>query len=177
MQDQSTAQTFDISPENKGIPPTIVYPSWTMKYALASLVNLLILLVGIALGLLLRPYIDRPVHAASEPQFGSQLGTSQVPFGQTVVAAVEPKITSVSPSLTTGTVGIYLVLSHHIQSDELVVNGYDLLKLQNEELGLLSRFVSSADIQNAVNRSRAAEVYKIEQPKPAQAPATTKPQP
>jgi hypothetical protein len=141
-----------------------------MRYALASFLNLLILGVGIAIGFVLAPHMEKPVQATIEPQ----AATSQ-PTPQATPNSGEPKIATVTPQLTTGTVGIYLVLSHHIQSDELVVNGYDMLKLQNEELSLLSRFVPALEIQNAVNRSRASELFKIEQPKPAQPPAQTKP--
>jgi hypothetical protein len=58
--------------------------------------------------------------------------------------------------MTTGTIGIYLILSHHLQTDELVVNGYDLLKLQNAELGLLSHFVPQAEIKAAVESANGA---------------------
>jgi hypothetical protein len=120
----------------------IVYSSWTMRYALASFLNLLILGVGIAIGFMLAPHLEKPVQATVEPQ----AAVSQ-PTPQAAPTSGEPKITTVSPSLNTGTVGIYLVLAHHVQSDELVVNGYDILRLQNEELSLLSRFVPAVEIQ------------------------------
>jgi len=63
--------------------------------------------------------------------------------------------------MTGGSVGVYLVLAHHVQSDELVVNGYDLLKLQQGEINLLSRFVPAAEISNMVNSARATELYTV----------------
>lgn len=75
--------------------------------------------------------------------------------------------------MTAGTIGIYLILAHHIQSDQLVVNGYDLLKLQNAELTLLSRFVPASEIAKAVNDARVPEVYQVQNPTPAPVPAPT----
>ena len=144
--------------------------SWSVlvKYAIVSAINLAILLVGIAIGVMLAPRIEKKASADDDHQAATQ--QRPVPPNDTVTAV---KTTAVQPSLTTGTVGIYLVLSHHIQSDELVVNGYDLLKLQNGELQLLSRFVPPAEIQKMVNDSKASELFTVSQP----AQETPKPSP
>jgi hypothetical protein len=82
------------------------------------------------------------------------------------------KTTKVQPQMTAGTVAIFLTLSHHIQSDELVVNGFDMLKLQQNELNLLARFVPVKDVQAAIEDSRASQLYQV-----AEAPSTpTSPQ-
>lgn len=139
-----------------------------MKYALTTLANLLTLAVGITIGLLLAPHIEKSVHATSaEPQAIPGTAFS----GSIAQQSAEPKVTTVQPSMTTGTVGIYLVLSHHVQSDELVVNGYDMLKLQNGELALLSRFVPASEIQSMVESSKAGEVFTVKPPQPPPQPA------
>ena len=138
-------QNAETRPKNENLAIVLVYPSWTMKYALTTLANLLVLAVGITIGVYLSPHLERPVQASAEPQAATPASPP---------TEAEQKITAIQPSMTTGTVGFFLVLSHHIQSDELVVNGYDILKLQNEELGLLSHFVPQVEIQNAVNRGK-----------------------
>jgi hypothetical protein len=139
--------------------PKISTPwSAIVRYAVVSAINLAILLVGITLGVMLAPHIEKSADAA-EPQ------ASQMP-----AAPAGQKLTPVRPSMTTGTIGIYLILAHHIQSDELVVNGYDLLKLQNSELQMLSRFVPAAEIQRAVEDAKTGEMYTVAQPTPP--PAT-----
>jgi len=158
-----------------------MYPFWTMRNVLASLVNLVTLLIGITVGIILAPHFEKPAHAISLPE---QVGGNnfQLPvFGSSPVAAVPditPKITPVQPMISGGTAGFYMVLSHHVQADELVVNGYDLLKLQNAELQMLSRFVSPTDIRNAVIESKSPELFQISEPKPATpAPQPTTPAP
>jgi len=41
-------------------PVVIVYPSWIMRYVMASFANLLILMIGIMIGLLLAPKFGLP---------------------------------------------------------------------------------------------------------------------
>jgi len=138
-----------------------VYLRKTMKQNITSLINLLILITGIAIGVLIAPRFDHRVEAA------------QSPIGVVPASDGSPKTTAVSPMISAGSAGFYLLLGHHIQSDELVVNGYDLLKLQNAELGLLSRFVPAPDIQKAIESSRTSEIYSVAAP-PAQ-PVPAKP--
>lgn len=136
--------------------------SWSIlvKYAAVSAINLAILLVGVAIGVLLIPHIEQTASASRplEPQYAA------IPQTPVAPAPASPKITVVTPTMSAGTIGIYLVLSHHIQSDELVVNGIDILKLNQEELNLLSKFVSPQQIGDAINRSRATELYQVGNP-------------
>lgn len=168
-QNQETAtQNAGFRPETADFAVILVYPSWTMKYALTTLANLLTLVVGITIGLLLAPHIEKSVHATSaEPQAATPGTTFS---GAITQQSAEPKVTTVQPSMTTGTIGIYLILSHHIQSDELVVNGYDVMKLQNAELSLLSRFVPASEIQAAVDGAKAGEVFTVAKPQPPAQP-------
>ena len=65
-QNQETAtQNAGFRPETADFAVILVYPSWTMKYALTTLANLLTLVVGITIGLLLAPHIEKSVHATS----------------------------------------------------------------------------------------------------------------
>jgi hypothetical protein len=140
-----------------------------MKYALASAVNLVTLLVGIAIGTLAAPHFDRSANAAAIAQVKPTTTTIPAPsnFTGTVTG---PKITPVTPMLSGGTAAFYLLLSHHIQADEMVVNGYDLLKLQQGELNLLARTVPAADIAEVVKNSAASEFFTAQQNGNAQPP-------
>jgi hypothetical protein len=154
-EDTQTHQNFD-----KQIL-VIVYPSWTMKNALASLVNLLTLFVGIAIGIMLAPHVERPVRAvASEAQ--QPVTAPNLPAPTQVGGAVTP--TQIGGIALGGeSVGTYLFLAHHIQSDELVVNGIDLLKLQQGEINLLARmpFVNPQELSGIVRDARAKQIYQF----------------
>ena len=141
----------------------VVYSLWTMRYALTSFANLLILLVGITIGVFLAPHIEKPVLAVSSPQAPAPPAATPAP--QPVVA---DGVEQVQPAMQAGTVGFYLLLAHHTQTDELVVNGLDLLKLEQGELNLLSRLpgVYPGQIQGIVDGARAdTHLYQIGAPK------------
>jgi len=130
-----------------------------VRYAVISAINLAILLVGIAIGVTMAPRIEPSASAASGQQVGS--AATQTPSAGGV------KLTPVQPGMQVGTVAAYLSLAHHIQSDELVVNGINLLQLHQEEINLLAKFVPQQEINNAIARSKATELYTVATPKPA----------
>jgi len=138
-----------------------------VKYTVASAINLAILIVGVVIGVMLAPRFTGTTNAqpissnAQQPPTFTQTVNQGLPMPE-----VQPKVTPVMPGMTTGTVGIFLILAHHVQSDELVVNGYDILKLQNAELQLLSRFVPQSEIAKAINDSKATELFTVKQPIP-----------
>jgi hypothetical protein len=142
-----------------------MYRMWTMRYALTTFANLVVLAVGIMIGVYMSPHLESRVQASSDPQTTPVVPT---PAGNT------PE--QITPGVTTGTFGAYLVLAHHVQSDEMVVNGLDLLKLHEGELNLLSKTlgVTQQDVQNVVNNARDTHIYQIATPKPQSTPAPPK---
>jgi hypothetical protein len=135
----------------------LVYGLGAMKYALASLANLLTLAIGIALGVMLSPHLEKPAHAFSAaPQ-------ATAPPVTTPLAATPNGPEQISPTMTVGSIGTYLLLAHHIQSDELVVNGIDVLKLEQGEINLLARTlgINPQDVQNIVNDAKVTHVYQV----------------
>ena len=82
-----------------------------------------------------------------------------------------------APAATVGSFGTNILLAHHIQSDELVVNGYDVMKMNQNILNYMSRQIGAngTDIQSIVINSRADKLYTIKAPT-APAPAPQKPQ-
>lgn len=153
-----------------------IYPVVTMKNALASFINLLTLLIGIAIGIILAPHLERPARASQVPvPQGSAVQEAPASTAGTSAPISTGSPEQIQPTFTAGSEGIYLVLAHHIQADELVVNGIDLMKLQEGELELLSKSlgVTQQDIQRIVAQSRNTHLYQVATPKmsaPAQPP-------
>jgi hypothetical protein len=151
----------------------IVYPSATMKYALASLANLATLAIGITIGIMLAPHLEKPASARAEPsQVQPSSGGLGAPTGFTATVVVPEQV---QPQMTTGTIGSYLLLAHHVQTDELVVNGLDVVKLEQGELNLMARTLgfNRQDVQNIVDQARTTQLYQVapqKQPAPANTP-------
>jgi hypothetical protein len=125
------------------------------KYAFAAAINLLTLVIGLGIGFM----------------FGT--ARTEKVFAQ-VVPPPTQKIEEVSPGLSTGTIAVGLVLSHVAETDTLIANGYDVMKMQEGILNYLGSRPNAerADIQNIVTRSKAETFYKIKEEKPA-APSPT----
>ena len=87
------------------------------------------------------------------------------------ISAINLAILLVGVAIGAGSIGVYLLLSHHIQTDELVANGIDLLKLHQAEINLLSRFVPASEITNAINEARVPEdqQYQVATQQPSRA--------
>jgi hypothetical protein len=102
---------------------------------------------------------------------GFACGTLYHPYQEVRAQAVPPptpSFTDVTPGITVGSMGTNLLLAHEIAADSLVVNGYDMLKLQQ---GLINYMASrplaeTADFQNIINSSRATTVYRYKPPTP-----------
>jgi hypothetical protein len=139
--------------------------STLMKYAVISAINLSILLIGMALGVMLAPHLEKTASANAVPQATAQ------PVAQATPGQNGPKVTPITPAATVGTMGVFLLLSHHVQTDELVVNGFDILKLQQAEFSMLARFVPLDHLQKAVDDAKVPEIYQINN-----GPAPTPPQ-
>ncbi len=133
--------------------------SWSaiVRYAVISAINLAILLVGIAIGVMLAPHIERTVNA--NPAAQAQTGAPSQPATTALTSGPQ----KVQANMTAGTVGFYLLLAHHVQSDELVVNGIDLLKLHQAEINMLGRFVPPQEISRAISESKVPEsaLYQV----------------
>ena len=150
----STSSTSAIFPRNTTV---IVYSSGTMRYALTTFANLAVLLVGITIGVILAPHVEKHAQAAE--------GQTQTPAAPAVNNSSPEQV---QPQMTIGTIGAYIVLSHHVQSDEMVVNGIDILKLEQGELNLLSRIpgVYPWEVQGIVDNAKATHLYQVASPKP-----------
>ena len=139
---------------------------------LASFANLLTLAIGIAIGLMLAPRVEKTAHA----QVSNAQSVPPAPTPQSSLGTTSPE--QVQPAISAGSMGAFLLLAHHVQSDELVVNGIDMLKLQQGELNLLATIpgVMPQSIQKIVDDAKNTHLYQVASPKPpAQAQPAAKP--
>ena len=116
---------------------------------LGKLVSLAILAVGLAIGF----------------AGGVMYRPQQV---QAQAATPSPNIQEVSPGVTTGTFGANLILAHEVATDRVIINGYDLMKMQQNILNYLASrpFAEKADIENIIKSSQADTVYRLKQSTP-----------
>lgn len=119
------------------------------------LTNFATLLIGLALGFL----------------GGYVYSNRSIVFAQ--VKPPEPTIEEVTPGIMVGSIGTGLVLAHQIEADGLIVNGFDMLKLQEGVLTYLATrpLVEQADLTNIVNNARAPHLYRVKTVPPTQPPA------
>jgi hypothetical protein len=146
-------ESIPMSAQNQDSPSTL-YPLRIMNYTFAALINLVTLLIGIAIGLILAPNV-RTVSAQS---------ASCVPS-----ATVE----CVTPIMTVGSAGIGKLLSNQISSDQLTVNGYDILKLDNNLFSALvqARVITPAQAQSVVDASHPEKTLRFQPQQPSTPPA------
>lgn len=79
---------------------------------------------------------------------------------------VTPVIKEISPGFATGTLGANLIMAHEIATDSLVINGYDLLKMDKYIIDYLATrpLAERADLQNLINASHADTIYRLPKP-------------
>lgn len=131
-----------------------MYNGLAMKSStvLATALNFLTLLLGIAIGFYLRP----AAYAYQKPP--------------------ETKIQEVQPAMTAGAVGFGVVMAGTVETDHLVVNGYDMVKLNEGLLNYLATrpLAERADLQRIIDNSKPDIFYRI---KPPEAPKPENPKP
>jgi hypothetical protein len=129
-------------------------------YAKASAINLAFLLAGALIG----PVVTHP-HNLFQGVVHAQAPTKDGP--NKPLAKVEPQAPPdnaeyVSPGITTGVAAFYQVLAHQAAFDQVMVQGIDLLKLQENTLNLLrTRGIPNAELQKVVDDSRVPKPLKI----------------
>jgi hypothetical protein len=112
--------------------------------------------------------------------FGLGFGVMWRPEQPVNAQATPPKtqhIEEVSPGVTTGSFGANLILAHEVATDHMVINGYDLMLMQQNILNYLSTrpLAEPADIQNIINASKAETVYQYKAATPANPTPQTAP--
>ena len=121
-------------------------------YICVSLLNLCFLAAGIGIDRLIH---SGPVYAQASPPPPSEYE-------------------EISPIMTVGSAGIGTLLANRVASDQIMANGYDVLKLDEGILQLIQRktFATDSELQGVVDRAKVAHPLraKVASPSPSQAP-------
>jgi len=88
-------------------------------------------------------------------------------------AAAAEDFEEVSPTMTVGTAGIGTLLANRIAADQVMVNGYDVLKLDDAILNLLARKTLTTP-QELKATADLAKVRPLRMKAPPAPPAPTK---
>jgi hypothetical protein len=132
------------------------------EFNLGNISNLLTLLIGLSIGFI--------------------AGMSYQPRSKVLAQAVSPpapNIQDISPTMSVGSIGTNLLLAHEVDADQVVINGYDVMKLQQAVINYLATRpgAESADFQNIVNSSRATTIHRMKIPTSPPSPAVQAPAP
>jgi len=130
-----------------------------MKYATVSIINLSTLLLGIIIGIALAPKFEGHVSAQQS--------------GVAASCVSNARTECITPVLTVPSAGVGKLLANQIAADQLTVNGYDLLKLNNNILDALvqNHLISVAQAQALVSVSHPDKQLRF-QPTVPQPPKT-----
>ncbi len=141
------------------VPACCMYCMGTMKYALTTLANLVTLLVGISIGLMLAPKIERRVFAQQTPA-AAPAPTPSCVSNETVEC--------VTPIMTVGSAGIGRLLSNQISADHISINGYDLLKLDNNIINVFiqTHVLTLDQAKSLIEASLADKQLRYQPPAP-----------
>jgi hypothetical protein len=126
------------------------------EFNLGNLVNLITLVIGLSIGFV--------------------AGMSYQPHAKVQAQAVSPPTPDyqdVTPNMTIGSIGTNLLMAHEVDTDQLVINGYDVMKLQQGVINYLANRLGaeSADFQNIVNSARPSTLHRLKlQAAPGQPP-------
>lgn len=127
-----------------------------MKSAAAATINLVTLLVGIVFGILLAPKLETRVTAQQKS------GAATCTNSETVEC--------VAPIMTVGSAGVGTLLSNRVVTDQLVVNNYDMLILENNLItALVQRGVlPPGQAQGLIDASHPTRSIKFQAPSAGQ---------
>jgi hypothetical protein len=143
--------------------------SWSLivRYAAISAINLAILLVGIVLGIILAPHIEQTAIASGSAQKTvspdpGRVMAPQSPQSPSCVSSAT--VECVTPIMTVGSAGIGKLLSNQIATEQLSVNGYDILKLDTNLLAAMvaSHVITPAQAQALAEASRAEKLLRFQ---------------
>jgi len=107
------------------------------QYICASVINLAFLGMGMAIGF---RHQSTPVYAA------------------TALPMPASEYEEITPIMTVGSAGIGTLLANRVAADQVMINGYDVLKLDEGILQLIQRKTSAAnsELQSVVDSAKVA---------------------
>jgi hypothetical protein len=121
------------------------------NFSLGTVTNLLTLIIGVVLGFLLG------------------VGHGQQKVSAQVLQAAQPaapQVEEIAPVITAGSAGFGTILANRIAADELMVQGVDLIQLDQNMINLLrAKGVGSfRDWDDLIERSRAKKLLRMKAP-------------
>ena len=140
-------------------------------YLKISAINLTFLLAGVLIGAMFMSGVIA-VHAQGKESIPTHdTVTTRVDRAPTTpapqsAACDDAKFECVSPGISSGTAAFGTLLANRIAADSLTVNGYDLLKLQENTLRLIMRKTGATveEIQKAIDDSRSTKPLRVRLP-------------
>lgn len=117
-----------------------------------------LLSLGVIIGVLLAPRLEKSVRAQGPVSTTAQSPQEVVPSPPSRVEG-SPRIETLQSYSTTGVMGSNILLAHNLQADIAVVNGYDLMKINQQILNYLATLpVGDQRALAAIVRNSRAEV-------------------
>jgi len=138
-----------------------------VKYAAISTKNLAALLVGIFLGITFAPHLEHKVSAAP-PQLPTVSTQSPAP-----ACVPSSTVECVTPIMIISSAGIGTLLTNRIASDQVIVNGYDVLKLENNILNAMvkHKVITPQEAGDIASQSHPDKTLRFQPPQPQPSPA------
>ena len=140
-----------------------------MKYAIISAINLAILLVGIAIGVMLAPHIEKSASAYNAVGQGDQQSPQPAAASKS-----EDEYEEVTPMITAGSMATATLLAHRIAADQIMVNGYDVMAIDEGLINLLKNkgVLSYRELDALIEHAKVPRPLRIKlAPPPPTAPA------
>jgi len=111
--------------------------------------------------------------------FAFLLGTIYDAHSHAQSQSAQPTIEEISPVMRVGSLGTNTALVHELYADKAVVNGIDLLQMDQELINYLATRpgAEAPDLQRIVDRSRASKLYKVTTPQAVPPVVAPKPVP
>jgi hypothetical protein len=125
-----------------------------MDRTLSSFLQLVTLVLGIAIGVLVAPRFNKAVSAQSDVGQGAASNSS---------SETSPNIVYIQSYQSGPAIAATVVLAHDLQADHAVVNGYDLLKIDEGIINYLGTLpmTNPTTLNSIVSNSRATTQYRI----------------
>ena len=136
---------------------TEAVPMDIKTYLKISAINLAFLLIGIAIGAIVM-LVSVPVHAQAPPPPAVAKAEALKP-----PQCDESKFECVSPVISGGAAAFGVLLANRTASDQAMVNGFDILKLQQLILNTLQerRVLSAPDVQGIIQSARVEKPLRV----------------
>jgi|ERR1035437_340215 hypothetical protein len=137
-------------------------------YFRVSAINLSFLLAGVLIGPPVvstgRYVFDTVIHAQAKENPDKPPAKVEASKSPPVPSCDEAHFECIAPGISTGAAAFGTVLANRIASDQLMVNGFDPLKLHDATLAKLQSkgLLSAAEVQQIVDSAKVAKPLRVQ---------------